>query len=48
MSTCGMEWNPGIWPYASVCKLEDGHEGNHIDRRGNQCTDKEEDEEVWD
>ncbi|WIC40079.1 hypothetical protein SEA_DAKITI_93 [Gordonia phage Dakiti] len=42
--TCCREWNPGTWPYVSACTLPDGHEGNHVDRRGNECTDPEEDD----
>ena len=29
---CEYEWNPGVWPYASRCALEENHDGEHVDR----------------
>lgn len=33
---CPETHNPGVWPYVSRCVLTARHNGNHVDRHGNE------------
>lgn len=33
---CPETHNPGMWPYTTRCVKATDHNGNHLDRHGNQ------------